>query len=82
MPYDYFVRLHEKYDTIFPTPSVQKIEDAGFYAIMKEAFSDENPFIYYQNSQLTTKLVFSVIKMLPGRLGDRARVALMKLPQY
>ena len=79
---DYFNLCQEKFVSAFPTPPLQTIQDPLFYRVLEEAMRDEDPDIFYENCPAMTKLVFSCIRLLPGRIADQARLTIMKLPKY
>ena len=78
----YFDKCRHKFVTTFPTPPLAKIPDPGYYAVMEAAMRDDTPDVFYENSELVTWLLFGVVKRLPFRLADKARLALMRLPAY
>ena len=80
---DYFNLCEQKFVGLFPAVSViSRIEDQEFYSVMERAMVEEDPDIFYENSDLATRVTFGILKLLPYKLADRARLALMKLPQY
>jgi hypothetical protein len=79
---EYFHKCRDKFVTTFPTPPLARIPDPGYYAVMEAAMRDDPPEAFYENSELVTWLIFSVVKRLPFKLADRARLALMRLPVY
>ena len=79
---EYFNLCQEKFGSLFPTPQLTRIQDEQFYSVMDQALSHENPDVFYENNPLINKIVFGIIRCLPVRIGDRARLAIMKLPKY
>jgi hypothetical protein len=79
---DYFDKCRAKFVNTFPTPPLAKIPDQGYYDVMEAAMGDVEPAVFYENSEFVTWLIFSVVKRLPFRLADKARLALMRLPAY
>jgi hypothetical protein len=41
-----------------------------------------NPAAEYENSEFVTWIIFGLMRWMPYSLADRARIILMKLPQY
>lgn len=79
---EYFQLCKDKFVNLFPSPPLVRIQDQQFYNVMDRALSEENPAVFYENNPLVNKLVFGFIKLLPVNIGDRARLAIMKLPKY
>ena len=63
-------------------PSLQRIVDPSFYSTMERAIGACRPSALYDNSPTVTKILFTVIKALPRRLADKARIKLMLLPEF
>ena len=63
-------------------PSLQRIVDPSFYSTMESAIGACRPSALYDNSPTVTKILFTVIKALPRRLADKARIKLMLLPEF
>ena len=63
-------------------PSLQRIVDPSFYSTMEMAIWASKPSALYDNSPIATKVLFTVIKALPRRLADKARLKLMLLPEF
>ena len=80
---EYFDLCREKFTTTFPSPPpLQRIEDNQFYAVMEGAIADKRPDTFYENCALSVKMIFGLIRLGPGSLADRLRLAIMKLPDY
>ena len=63
-------------------PSLQQIVDPSFYSTMERAIGSGKPSALYDNSPTITKILFTVIKALPKRIADKARIKLMLLPEF
>ena len=63
-------------------PSLQRIDDQSFYSTMESAIGASRPSALYDNSPIVTKILFTVIKALPRRIADKARLKLMLLPEF
>ena len=49
---------------------------------MNSVLEDVTPKTVYVNSDWVTWVFFSIVKILPRRWGDEARIRIMRLPQY
>ena len=63
-------------------PSLQRIVDSSFYSTMENAMGAKRPREFYDNSPTVTKVLFTIIKALPRRMADKARLKLMFLPEF
>ena len=63
-------------------PSLQRIVDSSFYSTMENAMGAKKPREFYDNSPTVTKVLFTIIKALPRRMADKARLKLMFLPEF
>ena len=50
--------------------------------MMEKVMSSRQPKAEYENSEFMTAVIFGLIRRLPYSLADKARLTLMKLPEY
>ena len=79
---EYFSACRQKFTNLNPSPPLGRIVDPSFYSVMESAIGTEKPWLLYDNSPLATRLLFSIINLLPRPLGDTARLKLMLLPNF
>ena len=78
---DYFNGCEEKFTNNFPRPALQKIDSPGLYTEFDKIIKDPNPQYAYVNSDMITRSFFGVLRILPRKWSDIARLALMRLPK-
>ena len=78
----YFTACRQKFTSLNPRHSLQKITEPSFYSTMEEAIGAESPHLLYNNSPTVTKIIFSIIEILPRSLSDLVRLKLMQLPEF
>ena len=78
---DYFHGCEKKFVSQFPKIKLKKIESPGLYTEFEKILTDPNPRYEYVNSDFVTKSFFGVLKMLPRKWSDMARLGLMRLPK-
>ena len=77
----YFKGCEEKFVNQFPRPALRKVEDAGLYTQFEKILTDPKPKQEYVTSHLITKSFFGMLRILPRKWSDVARMALMRLPK-
>ena len=78
---DYYKGCEEKFVTQFPMPPLKKIESPGLYNEFEKILTDPTPCYEYVNSDLITRSFFGILQMLPRKWSDKARIALLRLPE-
>ena len=78
---DYFQGCEEKFVTNFPKPPLTKIDSPGLYTEFEKIITDHKPAYAYVNSDIITRSFFGVLRVLPRKWSDLARLALMRLPK-
>ena len=78
---DYFRGCEEKFVTQFPKPALKKIDSPGLYTEFEKILTDPKPNYEYVNSDVITRSFFGILRMLPRKWSDMARLALMRLPK-
>ena len=78
---DYFNGCENKFTTNFPRPALQKIDSPGLYTEFDKIITDPKPRYEYINSDMITRSFFGVLRILPRKWSDMARLALMRLPK-
>ena len=77
----YFAGCEDKFVTQFPRPALMKIDSPGLYIEFEKILTDPVPKYEYVNSDVITRSFFGILRLLPRKWSDRARVALMSLPK-
>ena len=78
----YFTACRQKFTSLNPHHTLQKIAETSFYSTMEKAIGAESPCLLYDNSPTVTKIIFSIIKILPRTILDLVRLKLMQLPEF
>jgi hypothetical protein len=78
---DYFQGCKNKFVTNFPRPPLKKIDSPGLYTEFEKIITDYKPRYAYVNSDLITRSFFGVLRVLPRKWSDVARLAIMRLPK-
>ena len=78
---EYFNGCEEKFTSNFPRPALQKIDSPGLYTEFDKIITDPIPQYAYVNSDIITRSFFGILRMLPRKWSDMARLALMRLPK-
>ena len=78
---DYFQGCETKFVTQFPLPGLKQIESPGLYREFEKILTDPTPKYEYVNSDMVTRSFFGILRMLPRKWSDMARLALMRLPK-
>lgn len=77
---EYFNGCEEKFTSNFPRPALQKIDSPGLYTEFDKIITDPIPQYAYVNSDIITRSFFGILRILPRKWSDKARLALMRLP--
>ena len=78
---EYFNGCEEKFTSNFPRPALQKIDSPGLYTEFDKIVTDPIPQYAYVNSDIITRSFFGILRILPRKWSDMARLALMRLPK-
>ena len=78
---DYFHGCETKFVTQFPVPGLKQIDSPGLYSEFEKILTDPKPKYEYVNSDMVTRSFFGILRMLPRKWSDMARLALMRLPK-
>ena len=78
---EYFNGCEEKFTSNFPRPALQKIDSPGLYTEFDKIITDPIPQYAYVNSDIITRSFFGILRILPRKWSDMARLALMRLPK-
>ena len=78
---DYFHGCETKFVTQFPVPGLKQIDSPGLYSEFEKILTDPKPKYEYVNSDMVTRSLFGILRMLPRKWSDMARLALMRLPK-
>ena len=78
---DYFQGCETKFVTQFPPPGLKQIDSPGLYSEFEKILTDPKPKYEYVNSDMVTRSFFGILRMLPRKWSDMARLALMRLPK-
>ena len=78
---DYFHGCETKFVTQFPAPGLKQIDSPGLYREFEKILTDPKPKYIYVNSDMVTRSFFGILRMLPRKWSDMARLALMRLPK-
>ena len=78
---EYFNGCEEKFTSNFPRPALQKIDSPGLYTEFDKIITDPIPQYAYVNSDIITRSFFGILRILPRKWSDKARLALMRLPK-
>ena len=77
-----FEAYKRKFVETFPNkPPLKMLNSPGLYRNFDKIILDEKPKKFYVNSDLKTRLFFSVLNIIPRSWSDKARLALMRLPK-
>ena len=78
---DYFQGCEDKFVSSFPKPPLKKIDSPGLYTEFEKILTAQKPGYAYVNSDFITRSFFGILRVLPRRWSDVARLALMRLPK-
>ena len=78
---DYFQGCEEQFVAGFPQPGLKKVDSPGLYTEFEKILTDARPGYTYVNSDFITRSFFGVLRVLPRKWSDKARLALMRLPK-
>jgi len=76
----HFESYRSKFSALFPMPPLRKLDNPGYYKMFDDIATARHPKAEYTNSDWGTVGFFFLLGMLPTSLGDKARIALMRLP--